>query len=143
MYSRNGGSYEFSVVSGTYDKSKAYDGRKYQIVNINLNDIDDDFAKVLTKIYSRLIFDFAKGLKNRGSIPFHIILEEAHRYIQNDNDRFLLGYVIDYLQLSFFSPVCNFADYCISIGTVLLVIYLLFFSDMKDEKKIDKKSEEN
>ena len=28
---------------------------------------------------SRLIFDFCKGLKNRASIPFHIILEEAHR----------------------------------------------------------------
>ena len=69
-------------------------GKKYQIVNINLNDIDDDFAKVLTKIYSRLVFDFAKGLKNRGSIPFHIILEEAHRYIQADNDRFLFGYNI-------------------------------------------------
>ena len=69
-------------------------GKKYQIVNINLNDIDDDFAKVLTKIYSRLIFDFAKGLKQRGSIPFHIILEEAHRYIQDDRDRFLFGYII-------------------------------------------------
>ena len=69
-------------------------GKKYQIVNINLNDIDDDFAKVLTKIYSRLIFDFAKGLKQRGSIPFHIILEEAHRYIQDDRDRFLFGYNI-------------------------------------------------
>ena len=70
------------------------DGNKYQIVNINLNDIDDEFAKVLTKIYSRLIFDFSKGLKNRASIPFHIVLEEAHRYIQNDNDRFLFGYNI-------------------------------------------------
>lgn len=70
------------------------EGKKYQIVNINLSDIDDDFAKVLTKIYSRLIFSFAKGLKNRGSIPFHIILEEAHRYIQEDNDRFLFGYNI-------------------------------------------------
>ncbi len=70
------------------------DGRKYQIVNINLNDIDDDFAKVLTKIYSRLIFDFCKSLKNRGSIPFHIVLEEAHRYIQSDHDRFLFGYNI-------------------------------------------------
>ena len=70
------------------------DGKKYQIVNINLNDIDDDFAKVLTKIYSRLIFDFCKGLKERASIPFHIILEEAHRYIQSDHDRFLFGYNI-------------------------------------------------
>ena len=70
------------------------DGKKYQIVNINLNDIDDEFAKVLTKIYSRLIFDFCKSLKNRGSIPFHIVLEEAHRYIQSDHDRFLFGYNI-------------------------------------------------
>ena len=70
------------------------DGKKYQIVNINLNDIDDEFAKVLTKIYSRLIFDFSKGLKKRGSIPFHIVLEEAHRYIQADHDRFLFGYNI-------------------------------------------------
>ena len=70
------------------------DGKKYQIVNINLSDIDDEFCKVLTKIYSRLIFDFSKSLKQRASIPFHIILEEAHRYIQNDNDRFLFGYNI-------------------------------------------------
>lgn len=67
---------------------------KYQIVNINLDDVDDDFAKVITKIYSRLIFEFAKGLKERASIPFHIVVEEAHRYIQNDTDRFLIGYNI-------------------------------------------------
>jgi len=69
-------------------------GKKYQIININLDDVDDDFAKVITKVYSRLVFEFAKGLKNRASIPFHIIVEEAHRYIQNDTDRFLIGYNI-------------------------------------------------
>lgn len=69
-------------------------GRKYQIININLDDVDDDFAKVITKIYSRLVFQFAKGLKDRASIPFHIVVEEAHRYIQNDTDRFLIGYNI-------------------------------------------------
>ncbi len=69
-------------------------GRKYQMVNFNLDDVDDDFAKVITKIFSRLIFEFAKGLKDRASIPFHIVVEEAHRYIQNDTDRFLIGYNI-------------------------------------------------
>ena len=58
-------------------------------------------------------------------------------------DRIFLGYVVDYLQLSFFSPVCNFADYCITIGTVLLVVYLLFFSDISDDKKTKKKSDES
>lgn len=50
-------------------------------------------------------------------------------------DRVLRGFVVDYLQLSFFSPVCNFADYCITIGTVLLIIYLLFFSNFSDDNE--------
>ena len=69
-------------------------GKKYQIVNINFDDVDDSFAKVLTKIFSRLIFEFSKALKDRASIPFHLVIEEAHRYIQNDTDRYLLGYNI-------------------------------------------------
>ncbi len=69
-------------------------GKKYQIVNINFDDVDDSFAKVLTKIFSRLIFEFSKALKDRASIPFHLIIEEAHRYIQNDTDRYLIGYNI-------------------------------------------------
>ena len=69
-------------------------GKKYQLVNINLDDVDDVFAKVIVKIYSRLIFSFSKSLGDRASIPFHLIVEEAHRYIQNDKDTFLIGYNI-------------------------------------------------
>ena len=65
-----------------------------QIVNINLEDIDDAYAKVIVKIISKLLFDYAKGLTKRASIPFHLFLEEAHRYIQQDTDTFLLGYNI-------------------------------------------------
>jgi len=72
----------------------ADDGKKAQIINFNINYIDDRLAKTLTKIYSRLLFDYAKGLDKRGSFPFHIILEEAHRYVQNDNDINVLGYNI-------------------------------------------------
>ncbi len=69
-------------------------GKKYQLVNINLDDVDDTFAKVIVKIYSRLIFSFAKTLGDRASIPFNLVVEEAHRYIQNDTDTFLIGYNI-------------------------------------------------
>lgn len=55
--------------------------------------------------------------------------------IGNLIDRIFYGYVIDYLSLSFFPPVCNFADYCITAGTIMLVIYLLFFSDALDSSK--------
>ena len=54
-------------------------------------------------------------------------------------ERVFLGYVVDYLKLSFFPPVCNFADYCITAGTVCLIVYLLFFSDLlKSEKEKEK-----
>ncbi len=55
--------------------------------------------------------------------------------IGNLIDRICYHYVVDYLSLSFFKPVCNFADYCITIGVILLAVYLLFFADKKDKKK--------
>lgn len=45
--------------------------------------------------------------------------------IGNLIDRVVLGYVVDYLSLSFFPPICNFADYSITIGIVLLAIFIL------------------
>lgn len=72
----------------------SYDGKKAQIINFNINYIDDRFAKALTKIYSKLLFDYAKEMEKRATLPFHIVLEEAHRYVQNDNDVNLLGYNI-------------------------------------------------
>lgn len=69
-------------------------GRKAQIVNFNLEDVDDSFAKVVTKIFAKMLFHFTKNLGNRASIPFHIFLEESHRYVQQDTDNFLLGYNI-------------------------------------------------
>jgi len=69
-------------------------GKKVQIVNFNLEDVEDWFAKFVTKIYMRMLFTFTKQLKVRASIPFHIFLEEAHRYVQNDQDQYLLGYNI-------------------------------------------------
>ena len=68
--------------------------KKAQIININLEDIDDVYAKVIVKIFSRLMFEYSKGLEKRASIPFHLFLEEAHRYIQKDNDTYLIGYNI-------------------------------------------------
>ena len=69
-------------------------GHKAQIININLEDIDDTYAKVIVKIFSRILFEYSKKLSNRASMPFHLFLEEAHRYIQKDNDTFLIGYNI-------------------------------------------------
>ena len=85
---------EFITMENYIASLVSYNGRKAQIVNFNWEDIDDWFAKVLVKVYSKMLFNFCKGLKNRASIPFHIFVEEAHRYVQNDGDVELIGYNI-------------------------------------------------
>lgn len=70
-------------------------GGKCQLINFNINYIDDRTAKVITKIISRMLFLKASTLKPRGSRAFHIIIEEAHRYVlAHDTDIDLLGYNI-------------------------------------------------
>ena len=70
------------------------EGYKAQVININLANIDDRFAKVIAKIYSKFLFDYGKYEVERGTKPINIILEEAHRYVQHDNDIEILGYNI-------------------------------------------------
>ncbi len=67
---------------------------KTQVINLNLNSIDDRFAKIIAKIYSKFLFDYAKNELKRAENPIHIVLEEAHRYVQNDRDIEILGYNI-------------------------------------------------
>ena len=69
-------------------------GENVQLIDINLSHVDDRFAKVLTKLFSKLFFNYTNRLQNRGSFPINIILEEAHRYVQNDNDINIIGYNI-------------------------------------------------
>lgn len=88
--------YNTYVTSEGYIKEllTAPNGRKAQIINFNINYVDDRFAKNLVKIYSKLLFDYVAKLKDRGSLAFHILLEEAHRYVQQDIDIKLFGYNI-------------------------------------------------
>ena len=72
----------------------APNGGRAQIININISYLDDRLAKTICKIYSKLLFDFTSKLRVRGSFPVHLILEEAHRYVQNDDDVKIFGYNI-------------------------------------------------
>lgn len=69
-------------------------GEKAQVVNFNLNSVDDRFAKTIAKIYSKFLFDYGKNVLERATTPIHIVLEEAHRYVQKDRDLEILGYNI-------------------------------------------------
>ena len=82
------------ISKGEFVRKLFKSDRNYQIINFNLNYIDERLAKKITKILSKMFFDFATSLDSRGTYPIHIILEEAHRYVQNDNDINILGYNI-------------------------------------------------
>lgn len=69
-------------------------------------------------IYKVKLIGYIKESGILGAVSVGLI---AGGGLSNLIDRLLHGYVIDYLQLSFFSPVCNVADYAISLGTIILL----------------------
>ena len=68
--------------------------RKSQIINFNLEDVDDRFARSVVNIFGRMFMKYTRSLQNRATYPIHMVLEEAHRYVMEGDDKALLGYNI-------------------------------------------------
>lgn len=60
------------------------DEKKYQIVNISLEDISDKFGRIFIMIFSRMLFDYCKNLNGNNMTPFHLLIDNAHNYVNND-----------------------------------------------------------
>lgn len=70
-----------------------------------------------------IYYIFKKNIKNRYLlIPIALALGGA---LSNLYDRIFYGFVTDYIKVMFFRPVCNIADYCICVGTALVLIFIL------------------
>lgn len=65
-----------------------------QLLNIDISSLDDTATEVVTKVFSKMLFDYMRMLKPRNSMPVNLILEEAHRFIRTDMDYGVLGYNI-------------------------------------------------
>ncbi len=61
--------------------------------------------------------------------------------VGNAIDRVINGYVVDFLALSFFPPICNIADYAITLGTVFLLIYVIFVYGKNEKNKVEESVE--
>ena len=54
----------------------------------------------------------------------------------NAIDRIFRGFVVDYISLAFMDfPVFNIADIAITVGAVLLVVFVMFFDKGKTENE--------
>jgi signal peptidase II len=51
--------------------------------------------------------------------------------IGNLIDRVFYGYVVDYIHVSFFPPIFNFADCCVTVGCICFIIHILFFAERR------------
>ncbi len=77
---------------------------------------------VIFVVFGYILYNY----KIEGKLFFAAFVLVMGGGIGNLIDRIFRGYVVDFLQFSFFSPVCNLADYFITVGAVLLVISVLF-----------------
>ena len=65
-----------------------------QIYDINISMLDDSSSEVVTKVLSKIIFDYLRSRKNKAEMPINLIIEEAHRFIKDNPYNGALGYNI-------------------------------------------------
>ena len=97
------------------------------------------FFIVLASIFvvGMLCYDFAVKKDNNENgwffVGFNLILAGI---IGNVIDRIVFGYVRDFISLAFMNfPVFNVADVCLTVGTICLIVWLVFFCGKTQKKK--------
>ena len=85
---------EFITIDEYIKRIQINGNKKSQIVNFNLEDVDDRFARSIVKIFGRMFMKYTRSLTARATFPIHMILEEAHRYVLEGDDKKLFGYNI-------------------------------------------------
>ncbi len=91
------------------------------------------FFIVITLAISAIIIIELFKYKNHEFFSYTASILIVGGGIGNLLDRVIHGYVVDYISVSFFPPIFNFADCCVTVGTVFLIIHILFFAE-KDGK---------
>ncbi len=86
-----------------------------------------------------MLFFKHKSLDIWTRVALALILTGA---VGNFIDRIALGYVRDFLHFALINfAVFNMADACITVGTILFAVYVLFIADKKSKKAFQEYSE--
>lgn len=67
------------------------------IINIDISTMDDSMSEVLIRVLAKIILDYQKGHQKKADKPINLFIEEAHRYIK-DNDLSHGAYDFDIFQ---------------------------------------------
>jgi len=79
-----------------------------------------------------LIFIYTKARKEHFLFPLSLAII-CGGGLGNLIDRVRIGAVVDFFDVTFFSPIFNVADVFVCIGCGLLVIYMIFFDKPKED----------
>ena len=118
---------KFLYITHTHNFGAAwstFSGARYLLIIISL------FAFIMLYNYEN---NFTK--KYRTMLGFSLVYGGL---FGNLIDRFVLGYVIDYIGLIFYKyyfPIFNIADICLVVGFILIIYAILKGEDKNDNKK--------
>lgn len=105
-------------------------GVAFGILN-NLNSAMVTFlVGAIILIFAIFIVIFTSGKIKDNKIKLFVLIifsGGASNYI----DRLTKGFVIDYIELSFFPPIFNLADIYVTLGTLFFMLYIIFCSQNK------------
>ena len=92
-----------------------------------------------------LCYDFLVKKDNNENgwffVGFNLVLAGI---VGNAIDRIVFGYVRDFISLGFMNfPVFNVADVCLTVGTICIIVWLLFFYGKNKNKEKEKTNDNN
>lgn len=81
-------------------------------------------------IVAALVYYFVKNYKTNHKILNIALAMIISGAIGNFYDRLFQGYVVDFIEFAFVKfPVFNIADIFVTLGSFLMIIYLIFFEE--------------
>ena len=81
-------------------------------------------------IVAALVYYFVKNYKKNHKILNIALAMIISGAIGNFYDRLFQGYVVDFIEFAFVKfPVFNIADIFVTLGSFLMIIYLIFFEE--------------
>jgi signal peptidase II len=88
------------------------------------------FIMLTMTVVGYLIYYFIKHYKTNTSLLNIAITFVITGAVGNFYDRLIKTYVVDFIEFSFINfPVFNVADIFVTVGSILIIIYLLFFEE--------------